>query len=413
MSFDVIITDMMKNDVGGLEVLAAARTTSPMRKSFSSPATAPSVGSLGDAAGGVQLPAQALDINNSRTSRKRAAGSARLRRTNVELNRGSMNSSASKDSSAQRKMNDVISLLKRVAPTSAAVLIQGENGTGKETVAALAQAIHQNSPRRISLSSALNCAALSDTDSRKRTVRPRGPARLPMPGATTASASSSTPTAAHCFSTKWAICAADPDQVASASSESGEITRRLQPSEAGRCPNSQRDQPKSRSGHCGRHFRSDLYHRSRWSRSYCRDSSIARRYYVLIEHFMKQFAKQHDKTVKSMSTAARRRLMAVRLARQTCANYGTCRTDGRRRRPTACSTWTICERIATRTRRPTVRRMDDGHRGGGDSLAALVGRPLEAGRTPVHHRKPYKTRRQPREEAPKCLASANGRCIED
>jgi len=31
---------------------------------------------------------------------------------------------------------------------------------------------------------------------------------------------------------------------------------------------------------------------------------------LLIEHFIKQFAKRHDKPIKSMSTAARRRLMA-------------------------------------------------------------------------------------------------------
>ncbi|OYV84452.1 MAG: sigma-54-dependent Fis family transcriptional regulator, partial [Planctomycetia bacterium 21-64-5] len=33
---------------------------------------------------------------------------------------------------------------------------------------------------------------------------------------------------------------------------------------------------------------------------------------LLIEHFVKQFAKRHQKTVKSMSTAARRRLLAYR-----------------------------------------------------------------------------------------------------
>ena len=56
-------------------------------------------------------------------------------------------------------MNDVISLLKRIAPTNATVLIQGETGTGKELVA---QAIHQNSPRKNKPFVALNCAALSE-----------------------------------------------------------------------------------------------------------------------------------------------------------------------------------------------------------------------------------------------------------
>ena len=56
-------------------------------------------------------------------------------------------------------MRDVIERLKRIAPTNASVLIQGETGTGKELVA---QAIHQNSPRKNKAFVALNCAALSE-----------------------------------------------------------------------------------------------------------------------------------------------------------------------------------------------------------------------------------------------------------
>ncbi len=58
------------------------------------------------------------------------------------------------------QMNAVIERLKRLAPTDASVLIQGETGTGKELVA---QAIHQNSPRKAKPFVALNCAALSET----------------------------------------------------------------------------------------------------------------------------------------------------------------------------------------------------------------------------------------------------------
>ena len=57
------------------------------------------------------------------------------------------------------KMQAVIDRLKRIAPTDATVLVSGDTGTGKELVA---QAIHQNSPRKKKPFVALNCAALSE-----------------------------------------------------------------------------------------------------------------------------------------------------------------------------------------------------------------------------------------------------------
>lgn len=52
------------------------------------------------------------------------------------------------------------STIRRVAPTELAVLILGENGTGKEVVS---QSIHYLSPRRHQPFIAVNCAALSET----------------------------------------------------------------------------------------------------------------------------------------------------------------------------------------------------------------------------------------------------------
>ena len=60
---------------------------------------------------------------------------------------------------ASDKMKAVIERLKRLAPTDASVLITGATGTGKELVA---QALHQNSPRKKKPFVALNCAALSE-----------------------------------------------------------------------------------------------------------------------------------------------------------------------------------------------------------------------------------------------------------
>ena len=61
---------------------------------------------------------------------------------------------------ADPKMEQVVALLKKVAPTNATVLISGESGTGKEIVA---RCIHRNSPRAPRVFSAVNCAALSPT----------------------------------------------------------------------------------------------------------------------------------------------------------------------------------------------------------------------------------------------------------
>jgi two-component system response regulator HydG len=56
-------------------------------------------------------------------------------------------------------MQMVIDRLRRIAATDATVLITGENGTGKEIIA---QAIHQNSPRRSKRMVAINTGAIAE-----------------------------------------------------------------------------------------------------------------------------------------------------------------------------------------------------------------------------------------------------------
>ncbi|MEK6238994.1 MAG: sigma-54 dependent transcriptional regulator, partial [Planctomycetales bacterium] len=100
-----------------------------------------------------------LDLIQLRAVAARAAEDIELRRTNRDLQRrlderfgfeGVIGSSP--------LMWRLIERLKRVAPTNATVMIQGDTGTGKELVA---QAIHQNSLRKGKRFVALNCAALS------------------------------------------------------------------------------------------------------------------------------------------------------------------------------------------------------------------------------------------------------------
>ncbi len=57
------------------------------------------------------------------------------------------------------RMQEVLSLVRRVAPSEATVLIRGESGTGKELIA---RAIHYASPRASGPLIAVNCAALPE-----------------------------------------------------------------------------------------------------------------------------------------------------------------------------------------------------------------------------------------------------------
>ena len=58
------------------------------------------------------------------------------------------------------KMHDLFDMLATVAPTEATVLLLGESGTGKEIIA---NAIHQNSPRKERPYVKVSCAALPET----------------------------------------------------------------------------------------------------------------------------------------------------------------------------------------------------------------------------------------------------------
>ena len=57
-------------------------------------------------------------------------------------------------------MKDLMSMVDRVAPTQANILVLGESGTGKELIA---RAIHDRSPRRNRPFVAINCGALRET----------------------------------------------------------------------------------------------------------------------------------------------------------------------------------------------------------------------------------------------------------
>ncbi len=161
-AFDVVVTDLMlETNDGGLKILKEVKRESPdtevvLMTAFNGIETAVEA-MLKGAFNYLQKP---LDLKQLRSIVQKAGDAARLRRDNQQLKArldekfgfdGVIGSSAA--------MLKAIERLKRLAPTDATVLILGDTGTGKEL---FAQALHHNSLRKNKPFVALNCAALSE-----------------------------------------------------------------------------------------------------------------------------------------------------------------------------------------------------------------------------------------------------------
>ena len=160
-NFDIVITDLMMEEVGGLEVLSKAKRELPdaevvILTGHSTVKTAVTAMQ----AGATTYLTKPLDINELRTVADKVSQSQRLARTNIELQK-QLNERFGFEGviGNSLQMHSVVARLRQIAPTVATVLITGESGTGKELVA---KAIHNNSPRRYKPFVPLNCAALSD-----------------------------------------------------------------------------------------------------------------------------------------------------------------------------------------------------------------------------------------------------------
>ncbi len=160
-TFDIIITDMVMNDVDGMQLLAQARQRLPDCEivMVTGHATVP-IAVEAMKKGAFNFLEKPITPARLRAIVEKAAEAVSLRRTNTELRQrlderfgfeGIIYTSAA--------MQTVIDRLKRIAATDATVLITGESGTGKEMIA---QAIHQNSPRRAKRIVALNTRAVSE-----------------------------------------------------------------------------------------------------------------------------------------------------------------------------------------------------------------------------------------------------------
>lgn len=159
--FDVIFTDLVMSDVDGMEVLSRAKKALPDSEVIVVTGHA-SVPKAVEAMqqGAFNFLEKPVTPDRLRAICARAADSVRLRRHNTELSqRLDERFGFEGIIYVSDRMKQVIERLKRIASTDATVLITGESGTGKELVA---QALHQNSPRKARRFVALNARAVSE-----------------------------------------------------------------------------------------------------------------------------------------------------------------------------------------------------------------------------------------------------------
>ena len=160
-TYEIVVTDLMMNDIDGMGILKKAKDIQPECEVIlcTGHATVPRAveAMLERAFNFLEKP---ITPKRLQAVVSKAAESVRLRIQNTHLQSrlderyGFENLIFASDS-----MKNVVERLKRIAPTDAGVLITGETGTGKDVVA---QAIHQNSPRKKKPFVAINTAAVAE-----------------------------------------------------------------------------------------------------------------------------------------------------------------------------------------------------------------------------------------------------------
>jgi two-component system response regulator HydG len=308
-SYEIVITDLKMPEVGGLEILAKCKEVQPDAEVI----LVTGHGTIESAVEAMQRGAfnyllKPLDLKQLRAVVENAARSQYLRRANAELHRrlderfgfeGVIGNSP--------QMLAVVDRLQRIAPTDVTVLIEGETGTGKELVA---KAIHQNSPRKKRPFVPLNCAALSEHILESELF---GHIRGAFTDATSDRQGKFEYANGGTLFLDEVGDMPVPTQI--------KLLRVLENSEITRVGSNEpirvdvrilsatnRDLEQAIAAGA---FREDLYHRLKvvtiqLPRLADRREDIP----LLIDYFLKEHIKRHNKTVQGISTAARRRLLA-------------------------------------------------------------------------------------------------------
>ena len=157
---DLMLTDLRLGGESGMDLIDHARALPRppqciMMTAYGSPDTAAEA----KRHGAYYFLNKPLNLDEVELLLKRASHTQELETANHELTeRLNPNSGLDRLLGSSPQMQDIFNRIRRVAPTSATVLIQGETGTGKELVA---RAIHNLSTRGNAKFVPVNCAALS------------------------------------------------------------------------------------------------------------------------------------------------------------------------------------------------------------------------------------------------------------
>ncbi|MBL6723524.1 MAG: sigma-54-dependent Fis family transcriptional regulator [Rubripirellula sp.] len=160
-TYDIVITDMVMNDVDGMQILKLVRERLPDCQvvMVTGHATVP-VAVEAMQRGAFNFLEKPITPNRLRAIAEKAAEAVLLKRQNTELlQRLDERFGFEGIIYVSKKMQNVVDRIRRIASTDATVLVTGENGTGKEVIA---QAIHQNSQRRSKRIVAMNTGAIAE-----------------------------------------------------------------------------------------------------------------------------------------------------------------------------------------------------------------------------------------------------------
>jgi len=161
---DIVLTDIRMPNVGGVEVLAAARESDPDVPVILMTAQATLQSAMQAVNAGAFYYIQKPFRNDELIAiLKRAAEHRRLRVENRSLKqeiRRREKISADRPIGSSKVWLDILRLAETVAPTDSTVLIQGESGTGKEVVARF---VHDLSNRTDAPFLSINCGALPES----------------------------------------------------------------------------------------------------------------------------------------------------------------------------------------------------------------------------------------------------------